>query len=191
MPNPNRFMEKEEMNRENNNIGVAEVKLTIDGYEDIFSEFDPRPLSERGLSGDFLFESDRAIMAKSVEKIDFLMLMPEKNRDLRKEKTIKDRLTKYFRKHHELIDREKKKIVKKGAIFTISGIILMLVATILFFKFRQEDFLTSFFTILLEPGGWFLFWEGLDLIIFESKEKVPNLKFYKRMANANIKFASV
>jgi len=182
-------MEKEEISRRTA-LEVAEVKLTIDGYEDIFSEFDPRPLSERGMAGDFLFEAERAIMSKSVEKIDFLMLLPEKKRDLRKEKTIRDRLNEYFKKHYEIMNKEKKKIVKKGAIFTISGIILMLAATILLFKFKQEDFMTSFFIILLEPGGWFLFWEGLDLIIFESKEKVSNLKFYKRMSKANIKFGS-
>ena len=168
----------------------AEVRLTLDSYEDIFSEFDPRPLSERGLAGDFLFESDRAVMSKPNDKINFLMLIPTENRELKKEKTIKDRLKEYFKKHHKIMENEKKKVVKKGIIFTISGIILMLVAAVLFFKFRQEDFLTSFFTILLEPGGWFLFWEGLDLIIFESKETAPNLKFYKRMSKANIKFAS-
>ena len=80
--------------------------------------------------------------------------------------------------------------MKKGTIFTVSGIIIMLIATVLLFKFKQEDFLTSFLLILLEPGGWFLFWEGLDLIIFGSKEKSPNLKFYKRMSVANIKFVS-
>jgi len=182
-------MEKEEISRRTA-LEVAEVKLTIDGYEDIFSEFDPRPLSERGMAGDFLFEAERAIMSKSVEKIDFLMLIPEKNRDLRKEKTIRDRLNEYFKKHYEIMNKEKKKVIRKGIGFTISGIILMLVATILFFKFKEGDFLTSFFTILLEPGGWFLFWEGLDLIIFESKETAPNLKFYKRMSKANIKFGS-
>ena len=34
-----------------------EVKFTIDQYEDIFSDFDPRPFSEKGLSEDFLFKS--------------------------------------------------------------------------------------------------------------------------------------
>lgn len=170
---------------------IADVKLIIQGYEEIFSEFDPRALSERGLSGDFLFESERAVMAKSVEKIDFLMLLPEKSRNLAKEKTIRERLKKYFKKHYEIMQHEKKKIVNKGIAFTVSGILLMLIATILFFKFKEESFLTSFLVVLLEPGGWFLFWEGLDLIIFSSKDKVPHLNFYKKMADANIKFASL
>jgi len=182
-------MQKEGI-KHRNNQEFEEIKITIDKYEDIFSDFEPRPLSERGLASDFFFESERAVMAKTTDKIDFIMTIPEKNRDLKKEKVIIDRLNDYFKRHYEIIKKEKKKIVKKGTIFTVSGIIIMLIATVLLFKFKQEDFLTSFLLILLEPGGWFLFWEGLDLIIFGSKEKSPNLKFYKRMSVANIKFVS-
>jgi len=48
--------------------------------------------------------------------------------------------------------------------------------------------LLTFLSVLSEPAGWFLFWEGLNLIIFQSKKKVPELDFYKKMSKAKIIF---
>ena len=182
-------MEKEAISHKAT-LEVAEAKFTIDGYEEIFSEFDPRPLSERGLASDFFFELERAIMSKPVEKIDFLMMIPEDKRDLKKEKIIRERLKDYFKRHYEIMKKEKKKIVNKGAAFVISGLILMLAATLLLYNFKDHGILITFLIVLLEPGGWFLFWKGLELAFFDANEAVPNLKFYKRMSNANIRFDS-
>ena len=35
-------------------IDKAQVSLVLDTYDDIFSDFDPRPYDQRALSGDFL-----------------------------------------------------------------------------------------------------------------------------------------
>jgi len=48
----------------------------------------------------------------------------------------------------------------------------------------------TFLVILLEPGGWFLFWEGLNLIIFETKEETPDFSFYEKMSKCSINFSS-
>lgn len=168
----------------------AEVELTIDSYMDIFSGFDPRPFSDRGFSEDFLFETERAVMSKNSDKINFVITIQEDKRNSKEETTIKNRLKKYFTKYKDILKKERKKVLKKGISFTLVGIILMFIVTYLYFKFRQETFLTSFFVILLEPGSWLLFWEGLDLIIFEAKKTAPNIKFYERMVNANISFSS-
>jgi hypothetical protein len=169
---------------------TAEVRLTISDYMDIFSDFDSRPLADRGFSEDFMFEAERAVMSKNSDSINFIILAPEKKRNIREEGIIRNRLKKYFAKHYEIMKKKKKKVVRKGAYFVLAGIILMLAATYLFFKFRDETFAASFFTILLEPASWFLFWEGLDLIIFDSKRASPNLSFYERMQIANIRFSS-
>ena len=49
---------------------------------------------------------------------------------------------------------------------------------------------TKFLFVLLEPGGWFCFWEGLNQVIFEPKTKKHELDFYKKMANSRINFLS-
>lgn len=167
----------------------SEVRFAINNYEDIFSDFDPRPVPLKGFSEDFLQEAKRAAIVKE-EKIDFIFMIPKAGRNIKEETKIEDRLKKYFRKHLHILEKEKKKVIKKGLSFTIVGVILMFAATYLFFKFQNASFAASFFTIMLEPASWFLFWEGLDLIIFEAKEVDPNLDFHKKMANARIRFVS-
>src|SRR3989344_7897846 len=147
----------------------SEIRFAISGYDDLFSDFDARPISERGLSEDFLSEAKRAGAVKEGERLDFIFLVSKNKRDLKKESTIKDRLERHFKKHFDLSRSEKNKAIKQGIFFTILGAILMLLATFLFFKFKNESLLASFFTILLEPASWFLFWEGLDHAIFDSR----------------------
>ena len=167
-----------------------EVKFTIDQYEDIFSDFDPRPFSEKGLSEDFLFEIERAVMSKYADNLKFTIMVPDKNRSPKDENVIKERLKRHFKKHLRLLMEQRKRILNKGIAFVVVGAILMIIATYLFFKFENKSFITSFFTILLEPASWFLLWEGMDLVIFESKKADPTLQFYERMSNINVNFAS-
>lgn len=169
---------------------TSEVKMILDGYNDLFSDFDPRPYSQKGLSEDFLFEAKRAAISKESERVKFTFVVPKEKRVLKEEAVIKERLKGYFKKHYEILKNERKGVLRKGIFFSVVGIILMLTATFLFFKFREESLIMSFFTVLLEPASWFLFWEGLDMAIFSSKETDSNLHFYKHMVNADIKFVS-
>jgi len=170
---------------------TSEVRFALHTYGDIFSDFDPRPLAQRGPSEDFLAEAKRAVIVKEAERIDFIFMVSKKDRNLNEEGKIESRLREYFRKHLGILQKEKNKVLKQGISFTIIGLVLMLFATFLFFKFKNATFIASFFTLLLEPASWFLFWEGLDLVIFESRKANPNLQFHEKMAKARIRFSSV
>jgi len=50
--------------------------------------------------------------------------------------------------------------------------------------------LATFMIVLLEPAGWFLFWEGLNQMVFEAKKINPDLKFYTKMMKCRIEFLS-
>lgn len=169
---------------------TSEERFTIENYNDLFSVFDPRPTSVRGLSEDFLSEARRATLSKNSENIDFIIMVPEKNRKIKEEKMIRERLKRYFKKYSGIMESEKKKVIKHGVIFTVVGIILMLVATYLIYISKGASLISNFLIVLLEPGGWFLFWKGLELALFEAKEKAPDLGFYKKMAAADITFES-
>ncbi len=169
---------------------TSEVSLTLDSYEDIFSDFDPRPYSEKGLSEDFIFEARRAALSKYPNKISFIMMLPKTKRNPKQEPIIKKRLKDYFKERYELSRKEKGKVMKEGIVFTVIGVILMFAVAYIYFIFNKGTALASFFTILLEPASWFLFWEGLDLLIFDSKKENPDLKFYREMSGSEISFVS-
>ncbi len=163
------------------------IALTIDTYDDIFSDFDFRPFSIRALSVDFLEEAERASRDKNIGEIILEFSIPKHERVLRDEEIIKKRLKEHFKKHNQELEKEKKGILKLGLWFSFFGILSMFSAAYVLY-FLAKLFWTSFLVILLEPAGWFLFWEGLNLIVFKSKEINPQLIFYRKMHLAEIVF---
>lgn len=164
----------------------SEISLILDTYDDIFSDFDPRPFHQRALSDDFLLEAKKA--SKEIKSgIQLKFLMPKFLRNPNDEVLIKKRLREHFKKHAEERKVERDSLLKQGLYFTISGIILMIIAAILLFDSR-ESIIFSFFIVFLEPAGWFLFWEGLDLVIFEAKNKKPDIEFYEKMSKCEVEF---
>lgn len=188
-------MTKEEMNafveKEKENLAkMSEISISLSTYNDIFSSFDPRPYGQRALSDDFLDEAKKASMVKDVEDIELKLLMPASKRNISEETVIKKRLKDYFKKHESIAKQEVKSILWKGVIFMIVGAIFMLIATWLIHRWDEGVFFVSFLIILLEPGGWFFFWEGLAHLVYKSKEKGPETEFLKKMSSCQIGFYS-
>jgi hypothetical protein len=166
-------------------IELFEVSLRLDSYDDIFSDFDIRSYSKRSLSIDFLDEIKRSINEKDGKGIELLLYAPEKERDSSKEVIIKGRLAAHFKKHYHLLKEEKRRVIKLGIGMVIAGIISMFAATFVLFKDPSRSLLLSFLVIFLEPAAWFLWWEGMDLIIFQSKKINPELYFYHKMFDSH------
>lgn len=166
----------------------AEVSLRIDTYDDIFSDFDPRPYSERRLSDDFLYELRRAIAYKPSENIKLKILVPKDERNLSIEDQIKKRVEDYFNMHVVYTKKELDKFHINGLKFIIMGVLLMFVASYFLLAYPPKDFIVNFLIFLLEPASWFLFWEGLRMVVFESKRKIKKFEFYKKMSNSEIEF---
>ncbi len=166
-----------------------DIPLWLDEYNDIFSDFDPRHYSERALSEDFLTELKRASGDK-IEKFELLLLVPASKRIHYDEIIIRKRLMEHFNKHYNQLHKETYGIINKGLTITLIGILLMLTTTYLMFTYGERTLLMSFAIVLLEPAGWFLFWEGLNQVIFESKKISPDTKFYEKMSKCKISFMS-
>ena len=81
-------------------LAKSEISLILDTYDDIFSDFDPRPYEERALSDDFLLEAKKASRDKATGTIELIFMMPAGKRDTHKESLIKRRLRDHFRKHY-------------------------------------------------------------------------------------------
>jgi hypothetical protein len=140
---------------------------------------------------DFLGEAKRASIDKPSGQIELRLLIPKKIRKAEIEEVIEKRLRGHFERHAKKVSEQNKKILRNGLIFTASGILIMLVATFtLFVGYSQSNFFTHFLTILFEPAGWFLFWEGLDQVVFESRKTKPEMEFYEKMIKSDIIFLS-
>lgn len=180
-------------------LQMSEISLWLDTYDDIFSDFDPRPFSHRALSVDFLDEAKRASLDKNLGKIEIRFLIPAKMRNFGIEEEIKRRLHDHFLKHHRNLIDEHKKTKKAGYRWFGIGVILLVFGGILYSYADQIDVAVHGFLanlgmniliMIFEPAGWFLAWEGLDQVFFDMKHKKAELEFYEKMSKAEIHFTS-
>ncbi|HBU06726.1 MAG TPA: hypothetical protein DEB09_01455 [Candidatus Magasanikbacteria bacterium] len=171
-------------------LQTSEIALWLEGYDDIFSDFDPSPYSQRALSDDFLLEAMKASRDRGKDSCELKFLLAPEARSHAHETVIKKRLHDYFIKQHHILEKERKDIVKKGFWLITSGIFFMLLGSFISAFYLGKHFIFNFLVVLIEPAGWFLFWEGLNHTIYESKKNKPNLTFYQKMAKSKITFLS-
>lgn len=160
------------------------ISLRLDQYDDIFSDFDIRPYANRALSVDFLDEIKRASCDKREDGIELMLHVPAHARNESDEDTITERLKAHFKKHYHLLLGKKRRVMKFGTIMVIMGIFCMIAATFIIFEDPSQDIFLSFLVVFLEPAAWFLLWEGMDQILFNSKSANPDIEFYRKMSNA-------
>lgn len=170
-------------------IQMTHISLSLDRYDDIFSDFDSRPYSQRSLSDDFLSEARKVSKDRPSGIIELKFLIPTGKRFIAHEAIIKKRLRDYFKSQYDLLNKEINGLIKQGIVFVLLGVFFMFTSSFILFKYHQEmNFLVSFLTTLFEPAGWFLFWEGMSLVIFKSKLKKPDMEFNKKMSKCEIRF---
>jgi len=180
----------EEIKLDSTKVGItrSEISLWLDNYGDLFSDFDPRPYSNRSLSQDFLDELRRATRNIEVGDFHVKLLAPTALRKPADETIIKKRLKDHFKRHFLMVKKEHQKLIRKGIILAIIGFLFMIGAT--FVGHYGENLFFTFLIVILEPGGWFMMWYGMDQIFYFGKEKKPEYEFYEKMDKAEIKFDS-
>lgn len=187
---PGEDSEKSEMNEEEmlkqTLLSKAQISILLNGYEDIFSSFDPRPYTHRALSDDFLIESKKATMDKQ-GALELSFLIPKAKRNFEHELVIKKRLRDHFGKHAVMISNEISRIKRRGILMAFLGVIFILIASFLYSK-SSESWFIHFLIVILEPAGWFTAWTGLDEIYYTTRQKKPDLEFYQKMTKVDITF---
>lgn len=171
-----------------NAVREGNISLILDNYEDIFSDFDPRPYTERAMSDDFLAECRRAVRDKTTKDgIELRLLVPNNLRKPAEEAKIKKRLKDHFQKHHRTRMKEQKTEKKQGLLWFLAGVILITISATLY---AEKGFIFSLIVVVLEPAGWFSAWTGLDKLFSKMLNKHPDIDFYEKMAKVEIKFHS-
>lgn len=172
-------------NREHSRDGV--VQMWLDSYDDMFSDFDPRPFPTRMWSDDFIFQI-RKVIKEHPKKVTVLrILLPEKVRKESVDEMLAERLSNYFISGRSEVVLSKKKAIYKGILYILIGTSIMLV--IEYIKFiNKKNFSWHLLLQVLEPLSWFLIWMGLDTIV-DSRKTMQDLRFFSKLANVHIEFS--
>lgn len=167
----------------------ARVKLWLDSYDDLFSDFDPRPYSKRTLSDDFISQAKKVTREESGKEFTLQLLLPEAVRNERDEEMIAQRLPLYFQRNYDLLAGEQRKTRWKAIKLIVFGIVLMVIGGYISYQ-GSENFTVHLLLIIFEPAGWFLFWSGLDILLELSGKINKDLHFFFDMARTKIIFGS-
>lgn len=177
-------------------LRISEISIQLDTYDDIFSDFDPRPYHQRAISDDLLIEIKKACKVKSTGEIEIKFLIPPHKKNYEEELLIKRRLKEYFKKHHLNTLEEISFTRRKGGKFVFMGAIFSLIATYILTSDIKElaspigKFFFNLSIVLLEPAGWFTIWTGLDRILSTREIKKEELEFYSKMSKADFHFGT-
>jgi hypothetical protein len=164
------------------------VSLWLDNYDDIFSDFDPRPYGQRALSEDFLAEARRAVHDRPDAVPELRLLISAPARNLNDEATIRKRLRDHFRRHADRLGQERRHAVWVSLGVAVAGFVIMTVSALL--RRQPETVARTVAHVFLEPAGWFAVWFGLDQLFYGTRELAREHAFYRKMARADVVFTT-
>jgi len=170
-------------------LSKSELSIWLDDYDDIFSDFDSRPIDERSLSDDFLVEVRKMVREKPSGRVELKLLIPTGKRKMELEAIAIKNLHTFFRHAANEIQHEMDKTRRRGFILSAIGFLVM-IATAYIVSISDRSFFYTALQIVLEPSGWFMVWSGMDNIFYNARRRRPNLDFNTKMAHADIVFIS-
>lgn len=169
---------------------LREITIQLDTYDDIFSDFDPRPYSGRALSEDFLKEIRRHYMEDRRGRFEVHFTIPAPMRNIGDEGLIKKRL----REHFEIVVRQEQKEIEKiqnrGYLYIVIGLSVLLADTYAMFAFQQPSVVYQVISIILVPAGWYGMFTGIGKVVDEPFVASDKKKLYEKFAKASYIFIS-
>lgn len=172
------------------NFEESEISIWMDKYNDVFSNFDIRPYTERSLSNDFLTEVQKLSSRKQRGEIKLKFYVLEDQRDQELENIIAASLGSHFKQITKELKTEHKQILRKGYLFLASGFALISFIFLLTLVPTGKEYMNGII-LILEPVGWFTTWTGLDFIFQNSRKNKPAIDFNIKMAASKITFSSL
>ena len=166
---------------------IAEISVWLDGYDDLFSDFDPRPYEERAVSSDFLQEARTFSKEKPAGQFELVLLVPHKLQDTERETVIIKRLHEFFSANHGQAQTAIAANRRTGTLLTALSLLLLFCAAWLR-SVQATRWLINFILVVLEPAGWFTIWTGFERLFFVPAQLRSDLEFYQKMATCAISF---
>ena len=170
---------------------IKEISIAIDTWDDIFSDFDPRPLSIRTLSEDFIAEFKKRYRETRKGSLLVTIYAPISLKDNESEKAVIQRLKKHFK--HRSMQRQKElgRIRRRGIIFVIMGICSLGFLTISTYFQLFKELTIEILSIIFMPLGWFGIWEGFSKIVDTSPLFIQEEILFNKLSKANYQFKHI
>lgn len=165
------------------------IHIGLDSYDDIFSDFDPSPYSERLLSEDFVLEAKRRYAERKGGRLELRFSLPEKLRSRKTEALIKRRLRQYFQEKARELEEEVRKNRARGAVYFGAGFLVLL--SVAFIPGVEAlSGVSHLLEILLVPVGWFGMFDGVELLVESPRRFEKDMAFNRKLAEAEYTFFS-
>lgn len=176
------------------NLNIAnkytlDLSLWLDDYDDIYSDFDSRNYLKRRVSDDFVNELRISLKNKNEKINDLILLVPQAKRDNKAELKIIQNLKNYFTRHLHLYSQKYNKNLKRGILFFIIAILLMIGNAAVSLQLNN-NLLSSIIRIVLEPAGWFLIWISFDILYYDLHEVKKEKLLFRELSEIMIYFQS-
>ncbi len=170
-------------------LSKVEVSLVLDTYDDIFSDFDPRPYNKRTLSEDFLVAARRFARDKD-EGIELRLLIPKALHSTTSEDLIKQRLKEHFRRHYKASKKARIKYRQQAIMLVIAGVIIGMVDALLLSNLNLDTILSDAIGIIFTPASWFTIWTGFEHLVIPPEHLAVDEAFNKKFESAKITFTT-
>jgi hypothetical protein len=170
---------------------IKEISIAIDTWDDIFSDFDPRPFDVRALSEDFIAELRKHYRETRTGHYLITIYGPAALKDEKRERAVIQRLKTHFKHRSLQRQRELARIRIRGFIFVFVGILFLGFLTLAtYFKF-VSDLAIELLGIVFMPLGWFGIWEGFSKIVDTSPIAMQEEALFKKLSLASYRFRHI
>jgi hypothetical protein len=159
-----------------------DLVITLESYNDIFDDFDPRPFNERALSADFInVLHDRLRNADLGTPITMIFTMPKKQRSRDEERIIEKRLKEYFKNSIAHWKGKGNEMVGTSLIYILAGFVIYMMGGLV------DSYIHVLRQYLLIPS-WFLTWSAIEILLLDYPKTSSRKEFNKYMERATIAF---
>jgi hypothetical protein len=167
---------------------LKDISIAIDSWDDVFSDFDPRPLAERTLSEDFVQELKKRYHEGRKGMLSVTICAPAALKDERTEHLVSARVKEWFSMRAAQIHHEIRRERARGVVFLLCGFVCLTMLTLLGLSRLFAQPWAEFVEIALMPLGWFGMWEGVAKLVDIDRMTLQERTLYRRLAHAGYHF---
>ena len=169
---------------------IREISIALDTYDDIFSDFDPRPYSERMLSSDLLFELNNRYVRNPSGRPEIRFIIPKQLRNEAEEKKIEKRLKDHFAVRAAELEKKIRESRRRALFFVAPGLSFLFLQSYLQFEFPLS-FISKVGVDFFLVVGRFLIWAGMERFFFRAHEEEKEYERNEEFKKAKFLFLSL